>query len=54
MRGMECKKKGCKNESSHESRNESDGVQMTADCKNTNEQYDSVNDEKNMISVGMN
>eukprot|EP00579_Thalassiosira_antarctica_P009853 CAMPEP_0201915670 /NCGR_PEP_ID=MMETSP0903-20130614/5524_1 /ASSEMBLY_ACC=CAM_ASM_000552 /TAXON_ID=420261 /ORGANISM="Thalassiosira antarctica, Strain CCMP982" /LENGTH=264 /DNA_ID=CAMNT_0048451331 /DNA_START=392 /DNA_END=1186 /DNA_ORIENTATION=+ len=50
MSGMECGEKGCKNQSSPESRNDSDCVQIAADCKKKIGKCDNVNQEKKHVS----
>ena len=50
MSGTECGKKGCKNQSSPESRNDSDRVQMATHCKKIIGKCDNVNQEKKHVS----
>ena len=50
MSGIECGDKRGKNQSSPESVNESDHVQMAADCKKMVEKCDSVNNKRKHVS----
>ena len=51
MSGTEYGKKGCKKQTGPRSRNKSNHVQKTEDCKKTNEQC--VKDEKKMMPIAM-
>ena len=51
MSGIECRKKGRKNQSSPESRNESNRLMTAAHCKKMS---NSVNNEERNISFGVN